>query len=51
MKAAVSYPENILPITYFGQESMHIAHSGMQILVDPYLSDYVDQNCCSENVI
>lgn len=51
MKATVSYPENILPITYFGQESMHIMHSGMQILIDPYLSDYVDQNCCSENVI
>ena len=31
---------------YLGQESFVIGNHGKYIAVDPYLSDYVDQNCC-----
>lgn len=31
---------------YLGQEGFIIGHSGKYIAVDPYLSDYVDKNCC-----
>ncbi len=51
MNAIVSYPPKILPITYLGQEGIYLTHSGMQILIDPYLSDYVDQHCCTDTVI
>ncbi len=36
---------------YLGQEGYLIKYQDNYILVDPYLSDYVDQNCCSEHVI
>ena len=31
---------------YIGQVGFIIDHSGKYLAVDPYLSDYVDQNCC-----
>ena len=31
---------------YLGQEGFVIGSRGQYIAVDPYLSDYVDQNCC-----
>jgi len=31
---------------YLGQEGFIIGNNGKYIAVDPYLSDYVDQNCC-----
>ncbi len=35
---------------YLGQEGFLIKHENTYLLVDPYLSDYVDQNCCTETV-
>lgn len=35
---------------YLGQEGFLIKHKETYILIDPYLSDYVDQNCCTETV-
>ena len=35
---------------YLGQEGYLIKHQDKYILVDPYLSDYVDQNCCTDCV-
>lgn len=35
---------------YLGQEGFLIKHQNKYILVDPYLSDYVDRNCCSDTV-
>lgn len=35
---------------YLGQEGYLIKYLDKYILIDPYLSDYVDQNCCSELV-
>lgn len=35
---------------YLGQEGYLIKYQDTHILIDPYLSDYVDQNCCSELV-
>lgn len=31
---------------YLGQEGFVIKHNGLCLAVDPYLSDYVDKNCC-----
>lgn len=31
---------------YLGQEGFVISSAGQYLAVDPYLSDYVDQNCC-----
>lgn len=31
---------------YLGQEGFVIGSAGQYLAVDPYLSDYVDQNCC-----
>ena len=31
---------------YLGQEGFIVGHSGKYIAVDPYLSDFVDKNCC-----
>lgn len=35
---------------YLGQESFLIKYQEHYLLIDPYLSDYVDQNCCTETV-
>lgn len=35
---------------YLGQEGYLIKHQDKYILIDPYLSDYVDQNCCTDCV-
>lgn len=35
---------------YLGQEGYLIKYQNSYILIDPYLSDYVDQNCCTETV-
>lgn len=37
-------------IFYLGQEGFLIKYGDVHILVDPYLSDYVDRNCCTETV-
>ena len=38
-------------IYYLGQESIVLSHPGVRgIAIDPYLSDFVDQKCGSENV-
>lgn len=42
-------PEQIA-LFYLGQEGFLIKHEETYILIDPYLSDYVDQNCCTETV-
>lgn len=42
--------ENQLGIFYLGQEGILFKYNGKYVLVDGYLSDYVDQNCCSEDV-
>lgn len=33
-------------LRYLGQEGFVIGKNGSYLAVDPYLSDYVDQNCC-----
>ena len=35
---------------YLGQEGILIRHQSEYLVVDPYLSDYVDRNCCTEQV-
>ena len=35
---------------YLGQEGFLFKYHDVHILIDPYLSDYVDQNCCTELV-
>lgn len=35
---------------YLGQVGFILKYNGKYILIDGYLSDYVDRNCCSENV-
>ena len=42
--------ENQIALFYLGQEGFLFKYKNTHILVDPYLSDYVDKNCCSENV-
>ena len=42
--------ENQVALFYLGQEGFLIKHRDIYILVDPYLSDYVDRHCCSETV-
>lgn len=39
-----------IAIFYLGQESILIKFENKYLLFDAYLSDYVDKNCCSENV-
>ncbi len=41
---------NQTALWYLGQEGFVIKHNNTHIAIDPYLSDYVDKNCCSENV-
>ena len=35
---------------YLGQEGFLFKYKDIHILIDPYLSDYVDKNCCSDTV-
>lgn len=44
------FPHQIA-LFYLGQESFLIKFRDKYILIDGYLSDYLDQNCCDENVI
>ena len=39
-----------IAIFYLGQESILVKSNEKYLLFDAYLSDYVDKNCCSENV-
>ena len=42
--------ESQVALFYLGQEGFLIKYHDTYLLIDPYLSDYVDQNCCSDNV-
>lgn len=42
--------EHQAALFYLGQEGMLIKYRGSYFLIDPYLSDYVDRHCCTENV-
>lgn len=39
-----------IAIFYLGQEGYLFKYKNTYILIDPYLSDYVDKNCCSDTV-
>ena len=39
-----------IAVFYLGQESILVKTKDKYLLFDAYLSDYVDKNCCSENV-
>ena len=38
--------ENQTSLWYLGQEGFVVGSQGFHLAVDPYLSDYVDKNCC-----
>ena len=42
--------DNQLALFYLGQEGYLFKYKNTHILIDPYLSDYVDQNCCTDTV-
>lgn len=42
--------DNQIALFYLGQEGFLFKYKNTHILIDPYLSDYVDRNCCSEAV-
>lgn len=42
--------ERQLALFYLGQEGFLIKHCDKYYLIDPYLSDYVDRNCCTDTV-
>lgn len=42
--------EQQVALFYLGQEGFLIKYNEIYILIDPYLSDYVDQNCCTDTV-
>ncbi len=42
--------EHQVGLLYLGQEGFLVHYRGKTLLIDPYLSDYVDRNCCSESV-
>ena len=42
--------ENQIALFYLGQTGFLLKYQSDYILVDGYLTDYVDQNCCSEQV-
>ena len=42
--------DNQAALFYLGQESFLIKYRDTCILVDPYLTDYVDRHCCAETV-
>ncbi|HCT93023.1 MAG TPA: MBL fold metallo-hydrolase [Lachnospiraceae bacterium] len=39
-----------IALYYLGQEGFLIRYRSTSVLIDPYLSYYVDQNCCTEQV-
>ena len=39
-----------IALFYLGQEGYLLKYKHTYILIDPYLSDYVDQNCCTDTV-
>ena len=39
-----------IALFYLGQEGFLIKYNDKYLLIDGYLSDYVDRHCCSENV-
>lgn len=39
-----------LGLFYLGQEGYLFRYKQTNILIDPYLTDYVDQNCCTDTV-
>ncbi len=41
---------NQIGLFYIGQVGYIIKYREKYIMIDPYLSDYVDRNCCTENV-
>lgn len=43
--------EKQIAVFYLGQEGFLIRYKDKFILTDAYLTDYVDRNCCSDNVI
>ena len=42
--------KNQIAVFYLGQEGMLIRYGNKHLLIDGYLSDYVDKNCCTEAV-
>lgn len=42
--------KSLLGIWYLGQESIVLEQGGCRIAIDPYLSDYVDQQCATDAV-
>lgn len=42
--------DNQTALFYLGQEGFLFKYRDTYVLIDPYLSDYVDQNCCTETV-
>lgn len=42
--------DNQLALFYLGQEGYLFRYKQTNILIDPYLTDYVDQNCCTDSV-
>lgn len=37
-------------VYFLGQEGVLLLHGGCTLVIDPYLTDYVDRNCCSPAV-
>lgn len=46
----IKLTDDQVALFYLGQEGYLIKYHDIFILTDPYLSDYVDQNCCTETV-
>lgn len=44
------YSPSQVAVYYLGQESIVLSYQGCTIAIDPYLSDYVDQNCSNDAV-
>ena len=42
--------DNQTALFYLGQEGFLFKYRDTYVLIDPYLSDYVDRNCCTETV-
>lgn len=42
--------DNQIALFYLGQEGFLIKHRNLYILIDPYLSDYVDKHCSTETL-
>ena len=48
---AVKTLDHQIAVFYLGQEGFLIRYQGTSILIDAYLSDYVDRNCCTDSVV